>query len=112
MRRDKADFVYASVRTPIGDSMAMLLLCSPLSGTAGMLGCLLLFFKLLYIAMSGSISLLPLHTAITRRAHSPDAMKFRASGMPANCQHLFQLSKQLQREWSQGHSDPFVSDSS
>ena len=29
---DKADFVYASVRTSNGDSIVMLLLCSPLLG--------------------------------------------------------------------------------
>ena len=96
MGRDKADFVYASVRTSVGDSMAILLLCSPLIATSGMTGRFLLFLKLLRFAIADSIPLLPLHTAVARRAHSPDAMKLRASGMPANRQHLPLLSRQLQ----------------
>lgn len=87
VRPGKVDFVYASVRTSIGDSMALLLLCSSLIATSGMVSRFLLLFKLLRVAIADSRSWLPLHTAIARRAHSPDAMKLRASGMPASRQH-------------------------
>ena len=87
---------YASVRT--SNSIAMLLLFvvdRPCVQPQAMLSSL--SFSFVQVVCSSHFSffllLLPLHTATTRRAHSPDAMKLRASGMPAMCQYRNDIQK-------------------